>query len=42
MNWTGHAAYMGEIRIKFLLESLKGRDQLKELGVDGEHYRLLK
>jgi hypothetical protein len=37
MRWAGHVAFMGEIgmRIKFWLESLKGRDYSEDLYVSG-------
>jgi hypothetical protein len=37
MRWAGHVARTGrrEIHIKFLLESLKGRDSLEHAGEDG-------
>jgi hypothetical protein len=38
MGWTGHAAYMGEMRnaYKILSESRKRRDNVEDLGVDGK------
>jgi putative hemolysin len=37
MRWAGHVARMvrREMRTKFWMESLKGRDHAKDLGVDG-------
>jgi hypothetical protein len=36
LRWTGYVARMGirEMRTKFCLESLKGRDHLEDLGAD--------
>jgi hypothetical protein len=37
MRWAGHAAYVGEMRIrtKFWLVDVKERDHSKNIGVDG-------
>jgi len=37
VKWAGHAARMGYTRmhIIYLLENLKGRDYLEDVGVDG-------
>jgi hypothetical protein len=37
IGWVVHVAHMGEVRtyIQFCLESLKGRDHVEELGIDG-------
>jgi hypothetical protein len=36
MRWAGHVVHTGEIKIhtKFLLENLKGIDQLEDIGLD--------
>jgi hypothetical protein len=36
MRLTVHVARIGEMRIIFWLENLKGRDQLEDLGVNGK------
>jgi hypothetical protein len=36
MRWAGHVTRMGgEVKIKFWLESLRGRGHSDDLGVDG-------
>jgi hypothetical protein len=35
MRWAGHVARIGEMHTKFWFGSLKGRDNSKDLGVDG-------
>jgi len=35
MGWVGHVACMGEVYTKCWLRNLKGRDHLKDEGIDG-------
>jgi hypothetical protein len=38
VRWVGHVAHLGEMRnaYKILSDSLKGRDHLEDLGMDGK------
>jgi hypothetical protein len=38
MRWAGHAAFMGEMLTEFVLRNLKGRDHLKDFGIDRKKY----